>query len=65
MYWVSRHNKCIQRVNIVIGEMSEMIVGECWIKMMTLAVDTIAQGPPKRFLRPTANPRFCIGCNVA
>ena len=63
--WAAGDHERIERVNIVVGKMSKMVVGKCRIKVAPFAVDAVAQGTAECFFRPTANPGFCIRCNIA
>jgi hypothetical protein len=62
---ISGDHERIERVDIVVGKMSKMVVGKCRIKMAPFAVDAVTQGTAECFFRPTANPSFCIRCNIA
>lgn len=60
----SAHQERIDRTNIVIGSMREMIIGESRIKMPAFPIDALAHRTRKRHLRPRAYAGFGIRCDV-
>src|SRR5947207_11861327 len=39
---VARHHECIDRLDVFIGDLGEMVVWKCRIQLMPFAIDTVA-----------------------
>src|SRR4030095_12152809 len=53
-----------ERPHILVGELGEMIVGEHWKEMRTVARDAFMHRTPERCLRPGPDPGLRIGRDV-
>ncbi len=60
----ARHQIGVERADILVGHMREVVVGEGWIKVASLTIDAFAHGALKRSLRPGADAGVRIGCDV-
>ncbi|MPL98957.1 hypothetical protein SDC9_45169 [bioreactor metagenome] len=58
------HQIGIDRVDIGIGHLGEMVEGEGREQVAALAVDALVHGTAERGLRPIANPRFRVGRDI-
>src|SRR5262249_4575202 len=63
-----RRNGCqeisIDRIDVGIVDLREMVVGKRWIKVITFAIDTILHGTTKRLLGPGSDPGLRIRRDV-
>src|SRR5437899_3864497 len=51
----ARHEECIERSDVVVGNQREMIVRKCRIKVSSVAIDAFAHRPCKRSLGPLSD----------
>lgn len=59
-----RHEEGIERPHILVGDLGEVVVGECGIKMRTIAGDAFVHGPHECRLGPAADSAIRVGRDV-
>jgi hypothetical protein len=64
MRGLAGHEECIEGVVVRVRYQCEMVVGEGWIKIATLAIDTRPHGASERLFRPAADAGLGIGGDV-
>ena len=64
MRGLAGHEECIEGVVVRVRYQREMVVGEGWIKIATLAIDTLAHRASEGLFRPLADAGLWIGRDV-
>ena len=59
-----RHQIGVDRLDILVGDAGEMIIGECRKEISAIAIDAFMHGATKGFQRPAADAGLGVGCDI-
>src|SRR3984957_13930498 len=59
------HQERIEGVNIFICRLGEMIIGKCWVELLSFAIDALVHGATERIFRPSPNSCFKVRRQIA